>query len=82
MVWFLRFVSHRLGQLFFLEEGILFGMKQPFIFIPRSDIKKIHFEDVTTRTFSMTVSLKNGTQQTFSMIAEADMSSIAFYVKR
>ncbi|RUP47405.1 hypothetical protein BC936DRAFT_145771 [Jimgerdemannia flammicorona] len=48
------------GGLFPLPTGLLFGFRKPVLFIPLSDVASATFHGVTSRTFNMTVRLKDG----------------------
>lgn len=72
----------RPGQLFFLEDGLLFGMKSPFVYIPFNDIASVQFTTLTTRTFDLNVSLSSSSEHTFGMIDEGNLTAVTAFIKR
>lgn len=48
------------GFLFFLPTGILFGFKKPTLFIPISSLASNVINNITQRTFDLTLTLKAG----------------------
>ncbi|KAI8056827.1 hypothetical protein BDF22DRAFT_668137 [Syncephalis plumigaleata] len=50
-------VKARDGYLFFMDHGLFFGFRKPVLFIPLSDIAHIGVATITSRTFSLCVTL-------------------------
>ncbi|RUS20396.1 hypothetical protein BC937DRAFT_95297 [Endogone sp. FLAS-F59071] len=85
------FLKAKYGALFPLPTGLLFGFRKPILFIPLADIASTTFHGVTSRTFNMTVRLKEGRvalgggggagEYEFSVIEQADFGAIDAYMK-
>jgi hypothetical protein len=79
--------SARLGYLFFLSPGILWGFKKPLLFLPFSSITSISYTSVLQRTFNLNVQATTGAEGgeeeiEFSMLDQLDFAGIDEYIKR
>jgi hypothetical protein len=60
--------------------GIFFGMKQPFMFIPKEAIARIAVNTMR-RTFDIHVQLENDSVVEFSMIDGSEQNNVANWVE-
>jgi hypothetical protein len=68
------------GFLFFLGEGIFFGMTQ-LLFVPLSNITKLSITDVR-KTFSVTVECKDNSVHSFQLIDESEYGFVSYYIQK
>lgn len=76
----------RIGYLFFLSTGILFGYKKPLLFFAFENIDSISYTSVLQRTFNLNVVARPTTSDEtqefeFSMVDQANFSGIDTYIK-
>lgn len=68
------------GQLYFFDEGLFFGMKQPFMFIPKETIARIAVNSMR-KTFELHIILESDAIVEFSMIDEVEQKNVANWVE-
>ncbi|KAI9593019.1 hypothetical protein BDF19DRAFT_415676 [Syncephalis fuscata] len=50
------------GYLFFLDHGLFFGFRKPVLYLPLTDIAQVSVATITSRTFSLCITLKQPEQ--------------------
>ena len=76
------YIKTKDGQLYFLEDCLLFGMKKPLVVVPFDVIQNLSFGEQTSRTFDWTVTKTDGSKVTFNMIAQEHSAALGAFSQR
>jgi hypothetical protein len=75
-------VKTRDGYLFFMDHGLFFGFRKPVVFIPLTDIVQIGVATITSRTFSLCVTLTPSTSNTIDSSSQSNSTEGGSQSKR
>lgn len=74
-------IGSKEGTLYFLPNYIIFGFKKPILCLELKEIESITYTSITRVTFNVTIVLKDGGKQEFSMIDQEEYEKINQYVQ-